>query len=364
MAPKKGDNAKAAAAAAVATTTEVPATTEVPVSKATLESMVTDLQTSVKDAVERLDVVDDRLDELENKRDELKDDVNTAINKAFEGMEKQGSAFQDALATMKEEFQAKITKFETELVVCKAAFANGARSKEPKTKSKGLPDNEGSWEPAEALWQFRDKIVEFHSQDPTRTLPDLVGESVTDHEVAAIQVAQEALHRLLGLSNPSKLARPLENARGPTCSFLVTTHAYVILVDQDEPKTYQEAVSSPESKKWLEAMRSEMDSMSENQLWTLVEPSERVKPIGCKWVLKKKIDMDGNVQTYKGRLVAKAEFHDYEIWKMDVKTTFLNGELEEDVYMRQPEGFVTPKNAGKVRKLQRSIYGLKQASRS
>ncbi|KAK9008771.1 hypothetical protein V6N11_080249 [Hibiscus sabdariffa] len=103
--------------------------------------------------------------------------------------------------------------------------------------------------------------------------------------------------------------------------------------------------------------------------------------------------MDGNVQTYKGRLVAKgfrkihgvdydetfspvamfksirillaiAAFHDYEIWQMDVKTAFLNGKLEEDVYMTQPEGFVTPENVGKVCKLQRSIYGLKQASRS
>ncbi|KAK8600808.1 hypothetical protein V6N12_050656 [Hibiscus sabdariffa] len=175
--------------------------------------------------------------------------------------------------------------------------------------------------------------------------------------------------------------------------FLVTTHGDVILVDHDEPKTYQEAVSSPDSEKWLEAMRSEMDSMSDNQVWTLVEPPEGIKPIGCKWVFKKKTDMDGNVQTYKGRLVAKgyrqihgidydetfspvamfksirillaiAAFHDYEIWQMDVKTAFLNGKLEEDVYMTQPEGFVTPENAGKVCKLQRSIYGLKQASRS
>ncbi|KAK8574321.1 hypothetical protein V6N13_016122 [Hibiscus sabdariffa] len=140
-------------------------------------------------------------------------------------------------------------------------------------------------------------------------------------------------------------------------------------------------------------MRSEMDSISENQVWTLVEPPEGIKPIGCKWDFKKKTDMDGNVQTYKGRLVAKgfriihgidydetfspvamfksiqillaiAAFHDYEIWQMDVKTSFLNGKLEEDVYMTQPEGFVTPENAGKVCKLQRSIYGLKQASRS
>ncbi|KAK8691077.1 hypothetical protein V6N13_074598 [Hibiscus sabdariffa] len=87
--------------------------------------------------------------------------------------------------------------------------------------------------------------------------------------------------------------------------FLVTSHGDVILLDQDEPKTYQEAVASPDSEKWLKAMRSEMDSMSENQVWTLVEPPEGIKPIGCKWVFKKKIDMNGNVQTYKGRLVAK-----------------------------------------------------------
>ncbi|KAL4386633.1 hypothetical protein GQ457_09G019180 [Hibiscus cannabinus] len=112
--------------------------------------------------------------------------------------------------------------------------------------------------------------------------------------------------------------------------------------DQDEPKTYEEAVASPDSEKWLEAMRSEMDSMSENQAWTLVEPPKRIKPIGCKWVFKKKTDMDGNVQIYKGRLVAKvAAFHDYEIWQMDVKTAFLNGKLEEDVYMTQPEGHWT-----------------------
>ncbi|KAH1122361.1 hypothetical protein J1N35_005521 [Gossypium stocksii] len=94
-------------------------------------------------------------------------------------------------------------------------------------------------------------------------------------------------------------------------------------MDQDGPRTYQEAMASLDSKKWLEAMRPEMDFMSENQLWILVDPPEGVKPIGCKWVFKKKIDMDGNVQTYKGQLVAKGQMplaHNYFPYKTDVVT--------------------------------------------
>ncbi|KAK8672863.1 hypothetical protein V6N13_111220 [Hibiscus sabdariffa] len=191
------------------------------------------------------------------------------------------------------------------------------------------------------------EVQQQHVNEPeVEETPQVVEENSTDLETQPLRRSTRECH---------------EHER---YGFLVTTHGDVILVDQDEPKTYQEVVSSPDSEKWLEAMRSEMNSMSENQVWTLVEPPEGIKPIGCKWVFKKKTDMDGNVQTYKGRLVAKAAFHDYEIWQMDVKTTFLNGKLEEDVYMTQPEGFVTPENVGKVCKLQRSIYGLKQASRS
>ena len=63
-------------------------------------------------------------------------------------------------------------------------------------------------------------------------------------------------------------------------------------------------------------------------------------------------------------LLAIAAFIDYEIWQMDAKTAFLNGDIEEELYMVQPKGFVDPKDADKVCKLQRSIYGLKQASQS
>ena len=63
-------------------------------------------------------------------------------------------------------------------------------------------------------------------------------------------------------------------------------------------------------------------------------------------------------------MLAIAAFYDYEIWQMDVKTAFLNGFLEEELYMMQPEGFFDPKGTNKVCKLQRSIYGLVQASRN
>ena len=85
-------------------------------------------------------------------------------------------------------------------------------------------------------------------------------------------------------------------------SFLLSDHGDVVLIE-DEPTSYQEAVMRPDSEKWLEAMRSEMESMYTNQVWTLVDPPEGVKPIGCKWIFKRKTDMDRLI--YKGRLVAK-----------------------------------------------------------
>ncbi|KAI3780168.1 hypothetical protein L2E82_10129 [Cichorium intybus] len=165
------------------------------------------------------------------------------------------------------------------------------------------------------------------------------------------------------------------------------------LINLDEPANYQEAVAGPESAKWKEAMDSEIKSMYDNQVWNLVDNVQGGKTVRCKWIFKKTTDMDGKVHTFKARLVVKgftqtpgvdydetfspvakiksirimlaiAAFHDYEIWQMDVKTAFLNGKLTEDVYMNQPEGFVDARYPNKMCKLERSIYGLKQASRS
>ncbi|GJR53533.1 putative RNA-directed DNA polymerase [Tanacetum coccineum] len=109
------------------------------------------------------------------------------------------------------------------------------------------------------------------------------------------------------------------------------------LIDLNEPANYKEAMACPEAAKWKEAMKSEIQSMYDNQVWNLVDTTPGLKIVGCKWIFKKKTDMDRI-------MLAIAAFHDYEIWQMDVKTAFLNGKLTEDVFMAQPEGFENAKS--------------------
>ena len=79
----------------------------------------------------------------------------------------------------------------------------------------------------------------------------------------------------------------------------------VLLLESDEPTTYAEAMVSPDFEACMEAMTSELKSMDENQVWDLVDPPPGITAIGCKWVFKKKTNVDGNVQIHKARLVAK-----------------------------------------------------------
>lgn len=160
----------------------------------------------------------------------------------------------------------------------------------------------------------------------------------------------------------------------------------------DDPESYLQAMSCERSELWYNAMKEEMNSMRSNDVWDLVELPKDVKPIGCKWVFKTKKDSLGNIERHKARLVAKGftqregidysetfspvskkdslrillalvAYFDLELQQMDVKTAFLNGDLEEEVYMKQPEGFSSSEGEHLVCKLKKSIYGLKQASR-
>ena len=128
---------------------------------------------------------------------------------------------------------------------------------------------------------------------------------------------------------------------------------------------------------WRNAIESEIKSMYTNQVWNLVDPLGGIKPIGCKWVYKRKRGVDGKVETFKANLVAKGYTQrkwidyeeifspvamiksirilfstvaslDYEIWQMDVKMTFLNDNLDESIHMVQPKGFIEKGQEGKV----------------
>jgi hypothetical protein len=79
----------------------------------------------------------------------------------------------------------------------------------------------------------------------------------------------------------------------------------ILLLDNDEPMTYTKAMMGSDSEKWLGAIESGIKSMHNNQVWNLVDPIDGVRPIGYKWVFKKKMNKDGNVHIYKARLVAK-----------------------------------------------------------
>ena len=168
-------------------------------------------------------------------------------------------------------------------------------------------------------------------------------------------------------------------------------HESDLSMDND-PVSFKEAVESNNSKKWYNAMKEELKSMTDNNVWVMTELPEGSKRVGCKWVFKTKRDSMGNVERYKARLVAKGytqkdgidyketfslvskkdslriimalvAHYDLELHQMDVKTAFLNGDLEEEVYMDQPQGFETTGKESLVCKLKKSIYGLKQASR-
>ena len=134
---------------------------------------------------------------------------------------------------------------------------------------------------------------------------------------------------------------------------------------EDDPISVSQVKQSSNFEKWIEAMKDEMKSMKDNGVWDLIELPKGVKPIGCKWIFR---DSKGNIIRHKACLVAKGftqkecidyketfssvssndsfriimalvAHYDLELHQMDVKTAFLNGNIDETIYMVQPENF-------------------------
>ncbi|GJX07177.1 retrovirus-related pol polyprotein from transposon TNT 1-94 [Tanacetum coccineum] len=157
-----------------------------------------------------------------------------------------------------------------------------------------------------------------------------------------------------------------------------------------EPKNYKDALTQA---CWIEAMQEELHEFERLEVWELVPPPDKAFVITLKWIYKVKLDELGGILKNKARLVARGyrqeEGIDFEesfapvarleairiflafaahmnmvIYQMDVKTAFLNGNLREEVYVSQPDGFVDPDKPNYVYKLKKALYGLKQAPRT
>lgn len=174
--------------------------------------------------------------------------------------------------------------------------------------------------------------------------------------------------------------------------------AYALTVAQDiesveEPSTFNEAVNSKDADKWIVAMYDEMESLQKNNTWNLVPLPKGEKTVHCKWLYNRKDGKTGGKDSsFKAQLVATVynqvqgidftdaffsvakhsslrallglvALHDLELEQLDVKTAFLHGELEEHIYMDQPEGFVSSGKEDLVCKMKKSLNGLKQSSR-
>lgn len=158
------------------------------------------------------------------------------------------------------------------------------------------------------------------------------------------------------------------------------------------PKSYQEAITSGQSEKWIQACKDEYESLVKNDTWQLCDLPERKQSIPLKWVFQLKCNEDNVITRYKARIVAKG-FHqsfgsDYDetfspvarfttmrtilsiaayesmfIEQLDVTSAFLQGNIDTEIYVDQPEGFVNETKLNQVYRLKKSLYGLKQAPR-
>lgn len=158
-----------------------------------------------------------------------------------------------------------------------------------------------------------------------------------------------------------------------------------------EPSSVHEALNGSHSKEWSLAMKEEFDALTQNKTWKLCSPPREKKILKTRWVFKIKDNPQDGSQKFKARLVAKGyeqipgvDYHetfcpvvrfstlrsllaigareDYDIDHLDVVTAFLNGDLDEEVYIQQPEGFVDKGQKKKVCKLKKALYGLKQGA--
>ncbi|KAJ9557962.1 hypothetical protein OSB04_012576 [Centaurea solstitialis] len=220
---------------------------------------------------------------------------------------------------------------------------------------------------------------------PTNLLPDpSVNEASTSGQVYQPPTLRwtkdHPIDQVLG--NPSSGIKTRRQS-GNVC-------LYVNFISENEPKEIDDALRDPA---WVSAMQEELAEFIRNNVWLLVPRPRKRTIIGSKWIFRNKLDEIGTIIRNKARLVAQgyrqeegidydetfapvarleairlflafAAHMNFKVYQMDIKNAFLNGKLNEEVYVAQPPGFVDPKFPDHVYKLNKALYGLKQAPRA
>ncbi|GJY29223.1 retrovirus-related pol polyprotein from transposon TNT 1-94 [Tanacetum coccineum] len=165
---------------------------------------------------------------------------------------------------------------------------------------------------------------------------------------------------------------PLENVIGNLNQRTLRSQAqnqsnFFCFISTIEPKNVNEALTD---ESWIIAMQEELNQFVANDIWKLVPQHKNMTIIGTKWVFRNKLDENGVVSRNKARLesirilLAYACALDFKLFQMDVKSAFLNGFINEEVYVAQPPGFIDFEKLDHVYKLKKALYGLKQAPKA
>nr|GEX47906.1 hypothetical protein [Tanacetum cinerariifolium]GEX49813.1 hypothetical protein [Tanacetum cinerariifolium] len=154
---------------------------------------------------------------------------------------------------------------------------------------------------------------------------------------------------------------PFVNIFAPDPSSELATDAlwcfYNFVLSKVEPKNFKSAVTKD---CWFESMQEEIHEFDQLQVLELVPPLDYAMIIALKWIYKVKLDEIEAIRIFIANVASK----NMTVYQMDVKTTFLNGELKEEVYVRQPEGFADPDHSNHVYRLKKALYGLNQAPKA
>jgi len=222
-------------------------------------------------------------------------------------------------------------------------------------------------------------ILQHHDEEETHEVPE-----------EQIRIEEKTPSRYVQKNHPETQILGQKEVGVQTRRTVSEASSYLTLLSSTEPQNVSEACKD---ECWVKAMNEELEQIEKNNTWELVPRPKDKNVIGTKWIFKNKLNENGDVIRNKARLVCKgyaqqegidfeetfvpvarleairmflalSSFQKFKVFQMDVKSAFLNGVLDEELYIEQPDGFILGNDPKLVCKLKKALYGLKQAPRA